>query len=78
MENTLHGSVVTESILQGKASMGEVMIYPTYKGEYEVIPRADPQTLETADLVMNADVEIAGIPYAEVSNESNGKTVTIG
>lgn len=49
-----------------------------YNGEYTVTPRVEAQTLPTKEKVMLEDVTIRAIPYAEVTNNSNGKTVTIG
>lgn len=57
------------------ASTGE---YDVYEGDYIVTPRVAQQTLPTAQRLMQADVLIKEIPYAEVTNVSNGKTVTIG
>lgn len=52
---------------------------PVYDGTYEVTPSPDnEQTLNTRQTFMNADVVVKKIPYAEVTNTSNGKTVTIG
>lgn len=49
-----------------------------YLGEYEVTPMVKAQTLFTAKRVLEHDVLVKEIPYAEVTNLSNGKTVTIG
>ncbi len=48
-----------------------------YDGEYEVTPKTNPQTLETATKVMLQDVLINKIPYYETSNEY-GDTIYIG
>lgn len=48
-----------------------------YEGDYIVIPRIGAQTLHTKEKVMLEDVVINAIPYAEVTNSANGKTVTI-
>lgn len=52
--------------------------HEVYEGEYIVTPKVESQTLDTAQKLMRADVLIKEIPYAEVTNTSNGKTVTIG
>lgn len=52
--------------------------YPFYRGEYVITPAVDEQTLETSLKVMRDDVTVKAIPYAEVSNLANGKTITIG
>lgn len=51
---------------------------PPYEGEYEVTPSFEAQTLPTADRLLTKDVIVEEIPYAEVSNNSGGTTVTIG
>lgn len=52
---------------------------PVYDGAYEVTPSATTdQTLLTSGKMMDADVKVNKIPYAEVSNSSDGLTVTIG
>lgn len=51
---------------------------PPYTGEYTVIPKTTPQTLETAGKRMTEDVSVFAIPYYEVSNPSDGTTVYIG
>lgn len=48
-----------------------------YDGAYTVIPKTSAQTLETADKVMRADVDVKAIPTYEVSNDK-GTTVYIG
>ncbi len=58
------------------------LVYPSgalYDGDYVVDPSANSaQILKTAQKFMNQDVKINKIPYAEVSNNSGGITVTIG
>lgn len=53
--------------------------HPQYDGDYTVTPSTENEiTLETAQKLMRADVKVQKIPYAEVSNDKGGKTVTIG
>lgn len=52
--------------------------YEVYEGSYIVTPSVSNQTLNTANKLMKSDVIIEEIPYAEVGNNSGGKTVTIG
>lgn len=52
--------------------------YEFYEGSYIVTPSVSNQTLDTANKLMKSDVIIEEIPYAEVGNNSGGKTVTIG
>ena len=49
-----------------------------YEGDYEIIPKVEPQTMLTKNKVMTDDVTIKAIPIAEVTNETGGKTATIG
>ncbi len=49
-----------------------------YEGEYMVTPTKQAQVLETRGKVMSDDLTIGCIPYAAVSNEYGGLTVTIG
>ena len=68
------GKVLT--VVGGKWEASEL---PKYDGEYTVSPSAvSDQTLSTAQKLLDADIKINKIPYAEVSNTSNGTTVTIG
>lgn len=48
-----------------------------YNGEYIITPKVEAQTMKTKNKTMLDDVTIKAIPYAEVTNLSNGKTVTI-
>ena len=58
--------------------VGNAADLPIYDGDYFVTPAATAQTLRTAQKKMIEDMVIKAIPYAEVTNTSNGKTVTIG
>lgn len=52
---------------------------PHYDGEYIVTPKVAQQTtLATTNKVMDDDVTVLEIPYAEVSNLIGGKTAIIG
>ena len=52
--------------------------YEVYEGSYKVTPAVSSQTLDTSNKLMQADVLVEKIPYAEVSNNSGGKTASIG
>lgn len=52
--------------------------YDVYEGAYKVIPSVSSQTLETSHKLMQSDVVVEEIPYAEVTNNSGGKTASIG
>ena len=56
----------------------DVSEYEVYEGEYKVIPSTSSKTLKTSNKLMQADVLVEKIPYAEVSNNSGGVTATIG
>lgn len=49
-----------------------------YIGEYEVTPMLKKQTLDTAQKLMSADLQVNEIPIYAVSNNAGGTTVTIG
>lgn len=51
---------------------------PKYDGIYNVVPSVRDQTLATSQKLMDADLRIEKIPYAEVTNSANGTTATIG
>lgn len=52
--------------------------YQEYEGEYEVTPRTVTQVLPTKEKNMKNDVTVKEIPFYEVGNLQNGKTVYIG
>lgn len=63
-------------VVNGKWAIVEM---PVYEGEFEVTPAVDvDQTLLTAQKLVDANIKVTKIPYAEVSNSSNGVTATIG
>lgn len=75
----LHG-IVTPSPLHGHF-IGSIIhsdTTPYYRGDYEVTPRAESQSLDTSGLRMMGDVIVSEIPYYETTNESGGYTVIIG
>lgn len=51
---------------------------PLYSGKTNVTPETVSQTLETANTIVQEDITIKAVPYAEVSNSSGGETITIG
>lgn len=57
--------------------MGE-LAYPMYEGPYDATPTVDGLTLPTRRRSMSEDVSIEPIPIGSVSNDSGGRTVTIG
>lgn len=52
--------------------------YQDYEGEYEVTPRTVAQVLPTKEKNMKDNVTVKEIPFYEVDNLQNGKTVYIG
>lgn len=52
--------------------------YPMYAGPYDATPTVDGLTLATRRRSMSKDVTIEPIPIGSVSNNSGGRTVTIG
>lgn len=51
---------------------------PAYEGSYEIQPKQNEQIMPTKGRMMQKDMKIQEIPYEEVSNNTGGKTVTIG
>lgn len=51
---------------------------PVYEGAYVVIPKITPQSLPTEEKKCTEDIQVLEIPYREVDNIQNGKTVIIG
>ena len=49
-----------------------------YEGSYEIDPKKAAQVLSTKDRVLTDDITVLGIYYYEVTNDTGGKTVTIG
>ena len=56
----------------------DVSEYDVYDGEYTVTPQVESQTLDTQNKLMQSNLVVEKIPYAEVTNTTGGKTVTIG
>lgn len=52
--------------------------YETYNGEYEATPKNTAQVMDTKYKLMKDNFTVKQIPYYEVTNTANGKTVTIG
>lgn len=48
-----------------------------FGGPYEVIPKTESQTLQTADKLMEHDLTVQAIPFFRTSNQSGGYTATI-
>lgn len=52
--------------------------YEIYKGDYEVKPSFENQTLKTKNFAMEKDVNVKPISVTKVSNTSGGNTIIIG
>lgn len=79
----LKGSIKPQARLKAAVRIPEVIKgiaddVEVYTGDYDVIPKVSPQSLETAEKLLTKDVTIEAIPYYEVSNSSGGVTVIIG
>lgn len=74
----LIGKLSTSNSLHGSLAKNVYDPVP-YTGEYEVVSKIDyDETLDTAKKYLSRNIIVKSIPYAEVSNESGGRTVTIG
>ena len=73
MINAVIGKSGKINAVLGKGGGG----YPVYKGEYEVTPTFQEQSLATADKVLKEDVTVKAIPRYDVTNTSGGVTVYI-
>lgn len=49
-----------------------------YDGPYVITPQVNPQEIDCDNRIMRDDVDVLAIPYSEVTNETGGKTSTIG
>ena len=71
------GSSIEMDMSQTVSVMGELS-YPMYEGPYDATPTVDGLTLATKRRSMSKDVSVEPIPIGSVSNDSGGRTVTIG
>lgn len=78
---TLNGNLSIESELHGSLTVGDIHMdggYDFYSGEYEVLPKANENTiLPTKNKILEENVIVLDIPYYEVSNV-DGITIYIG
>lgn len=75
-EGNLTGIINSDGNLEGSLSMP--IGYDDYVGPYDITPNVSQQSLDTADKHLTDDITIEAIPYYEVSNSYNGKTIIIG
>lgn len=75
---TLIGTIESKHIITGSLSAPVAVEHEHYIGSYTVTPSAHTDiVLETANKLMDEDVNVLKIPYFETSNTS-GYTVYIG
>lgn len=73
---SLSGSISAQTSLSGSVSNPKSA--ENYTGDYEIVPQAfEKQVLHTANKLCTADITVTAVPYIEVSNRSDGKTVYI-
>lgn len=77
-KKSLKGSITTKEKISGFVNVGGMIKQESYNGSYEIIPTIEQQILQTKNKTMINDLTIKSIPYSEVTNTSNGITVTIG
>lgn len=76
---SLVGTLSQPESISGTLTLPTVISPDTYEGAYEVTPEAyNEQTLETANKLLTADVNVKEIPYYETTNPGGGYTVIIG
>ena len=82
---SVRNGVRVEASIASQPSMevgsGAVCIYPEgelFPGPYRVRPTLSGFGIATEGLFMRSDMTVDPIPISEVTNESNGYTVTIG
>ncbi len=49
-----------------------------YRGDYEISPSFDPQTLPTENRYLSRDITVDAIEISRVTNPAGGRTVYIG
>jgi hypothetical protein len=74
----VHGRLQGKSALAGNMAAAYATHIETYNGDYEVTPKMEAQTLQTAMKMMRNDVQVKPIPIHRTSNASGGTTVYIG
>lgn len=74
---TLNGTLQSIVSLRGIIVAGSTVDFPAWEGPYQIYPEVTAQEFETKDKCMTDDLDVAAIPYHEVSNEF-GTTIIIG
>ena len=80
MSKIKNNTIELQAILQAVVDLpsADVTEYDVYEGAYTITPKSTEQTLKTQNKLMQSNVVVEKIPYAEVSNSTGGKTVSIG
>ncbi len=78
IELTMNDPNTDDLELEIDASFISGGLYPTYKGEYTVVPKFVNQELETKNKLLEKNVEVEEIPVQKAENLGGGYTVTIG
>ena len=68
---------LTEDSKTINISFGEDYNGKQYNGAYEVTPSRQEKILNTQGCYMSNDVTVKKIPFAAVTNQQGGKTITI-
>jgi len=76
--SSVSGIVSSSPSFSTKIGAGGSALLPPYKGAYIVIPGKNETSIPCENKRMTDNLTITAIPYAEVSNESGGITVSIG
>ena len=78
----MRGVLFEEQDAQFFSTFGEIQEViadaPLYSGGYTVVPAMDEQMLETAEKLMQENLIIKPIPFYDVGNTTNGRTIYIG
>lgn len=77
-KQSLKGFLVVKERVSGIVNVGGTIKQEPYTESYEITPSIESQILKTKNKTMTDDLTVKSIPYAEVTNTSNGITVTIG
>lgn len=74
----LKGTAASKVSVAGNLAASYETKITAYEGDYEVTPKMEAQTLQTAMKMMRNDVQVKPIPIHRTSNASGGTTVYIG
>lgn len=72
----LYGTIHSKGTICG--TICKPVGYADYTGSYDVVPKFEEQTLQTASKLMRDDVVVKEITVTKIANSSGGNTVIIG